>query len=90
MPKPNPRELPRATSRTQGCCHSAPGDPLEVLIGEVAMASHKYTCFVQMLPNAFKLDWKSISTGAAAIQFPFATRKPKLAKTKCATSPDFP
>lgn len=54
------------------------------------MASHKYTCFMLMLPSAFKLNWKSVSTGAAAIQFPFATRKSKLVKRKCATSPDFP
>lgn len=78
MPKPDPRELPRATSRTRGCCRSAPGDPLEVLIREVAMASHKYTCLRLMLPNAFKLDWKSVSTGAAAIQFPFVPENPNL------------
>lgn len=90
MPEPNPRELPRATSRTQGCCCSAPGDPLEVLTREVAMASHKHTCFMLTLPNPLTLDSQQVSTGTAAIPFPFAIRKSKLVKIKCATSPDFP
>lgn len=90
MPEPNPKELPKATSRTQGCCLSAPGDPLEVLTGEVAMDCHKHTCFVLTLPNPLKLEGQLVSTGTAAIPFPFAIRKSELVKIKCATSPDFP
>jgi len=67
-----------------------PGDLLEVLLREVAMTSRKYTCFMLMLPNVSKPDWELISTGAAAMQFLFATRKSKLVKRKCETSPDFP
>lgn len=32
MPEPNPREPPKVMSGTQGFCHSAPSDPLEMLI----------------------------------------------------------